>query len=135
MMASFSRPESAAVMLSLIAKSYASGEHRRATAVEGRLVICNHVGILGSGARVAGWLRPRPHAAEDLTPCAVYSPPTDPRAGLFSIGDCSILPRASKDFTSATLTEFVAHAGFDGTCPARRLRAEKRTSTCQQPPG
>jgi hypothetical protein len=41
-------------------RGYASGEHRRMTAVDGGLAICNLVGVLCSGLRIAGWPRPRP---------------------------------------------------------------------------
>ena len=41
-------------------ETYASDEHRRVTAVDGGLAICNLMGVLCSGVRIAGWLKPRP---------------------------------------------------------------------------
>src|SRR5260221_5962347 len=43
--------------------AYASDEHRRVTAVDGGIAICNLMGVLCSGVRIAGWPRSRLLAA------------------------------------------------------------------------
>jgi hypothetical protein len=104
----------------------ASGEHRRVTTVDGRLAICNLVGVLCSEVRIAEWLRlrltrSRVIKSEGLprirdTECEESLPPSRPDAKIVEA-----LMTIEADGYCTPLYRKSALTAFTGV-PRRRLR-------------